>query len=286
MAIQHKQVLTALCFVVGTGFGAVSEAALYDRGNGLIYDDVLNVTWMQDANLFKTQASLDSNLVSKIINTISSVNDSYGAHTLSQSDFDSASGKMTWYGASAWADYIEFGGYNDWRLPSNPVIGYGFFDFNFYTYRNADPFYRELAYYSVLGQKANELTYMYGIELNNNYCPWCDFVVKNNVATLDGYGNVVASFVNVPVNSQQTSNSFWLKQEYPAGYFGDYRNGPNDPNEALIYNLYWRDLSLDLKNKLNYAWLVRDGDIAAVPLPATIWLFGLGFFSLLGMRKK
>ena len=28
----------------------VANATLWDRGAGLIYDDVLNVTWLQDAN--------------------------------------------------------------------------------------------------------------------------------------------------------------------------------------------------------------------------------------------
>ena len=31
-----------------------ANAALYDRGNGLIYDDVLDITWLQDANYAKT----------------------------------------------------------------------------------------------------------------------------------------------------------------------------------------------------------------------------------------
>ena len=29
-------------------------AALYDRGEGLIYDDVLDITWLQDANYAMT----------------------------------------------------------------------------------------------------------------------------------------------------------------------------------------------------------------------------------------
>jgi hypothetical protein len=28
-----------------------ANAALYDRGSGLIYDDVLDITWLADANL-------------------------------------------------------------------------------------------------------------------------------------------------------------------------------------------------------------------------------------------
>src|SRR3989344_5817518 len=43
----------ALCVTL-TASGA-AQAALVDRGGGLIYDDVLNITWLQDANLSLTQ---------------------------------------------------------------------------------------------------------------------------------------------------------------------------------------------------------------------------------------
>ncbi|MDP2823739.1 MAG: hypothetical protein Q8O52_13825, partial [Sulfuritalea sp.] len=33
----------------------VAQAALNDRGGGLIYDDVLNITWLADANYAATQ---------------------------------------------------------------------------------------------------------------------------------------------------------------------------------------------------------------------------------------
>ena len=36
-------------------WGGLAQAALHDRGNGLIYDDVLDVTWLQDANLAATE---------------------------------------------------------------------------------------------------------------------------------------------------------------------------------------------------------------------------------------
>lgn len=32
-------------------FDSESDAALIDRGGGLIYDDVLDITWLQDASL-------------------------------------------------------------------------------------------------------------------------------------------------------------------------------------------------------------------------------------------
>lgn len=56
-----------------------SQATLIDKGNGLIYDDDLNITWLQDANYF-------------------------GA-------------TMTWDEAYLWADNLVFQNYDDWRLP-------------------------------------------------------------------------------------------------------------------------------------------------------------------------
>jgi hypothetical protein len=45
MSTQIKLVLSAICVL----FAGTSNATLIDRGGGLIYDDVLNVTWMQNA---------------------------------------------------------------------------------------------------------------------------------------------------------------------------------------------------------------------------------------------
>ena len=85
--------LVACLFVV---ISSSSHAALYDRGNGLIYDDVLDITWMQDAN--------------------------YAQTTGSDSD-----GLMTWADANTWADQLSYGGFDDWRLASAgnaPAYGY------------------------------------------------------------------------------------------------------------------------------------------------------------------
>jgi len=35
-----------------------------------------------------------------------------------------------------------------------------------------------------------------------------------------------------------------------------------------------------------YSWAVHDGDVAAVPLPASLWLFGSGLLGLIGMAKR
>jgi len=62
-------------------------AGLIDKGGGLIYDNDLNITWLQDANYAMT------------------------------SGYD-ADGKMDWNSAKTWAENLNYQGYTDWRLPT------------------------------------------------------------------------------------------------------------------------------------------------------------------------
>lgn len=86
----------ALAAAVILGSGA-TEAALHDRGSGLLYDDVLDVTWLQDANYSKT------------------------------SGYD-ADGLMSWNAARSWADTLLYHDtvrnvdYADWRLAQNEPL--------------------------------------------------------------------------------------------------------------------------------------------------------------------
>ena len=75
-----------------------ANAALYDRGGGMIYDSELNITWLQDANYAKTQ------------------------HTATNGSQGAANGLMTWTAARTWAANLSYGGYNNWRLPSANLI--------------------------------------------------------------------------------------------------------------------------------------------------------------------
>jgi hypothetical protein len=82
-----------------------SDAALHDRGGGLIYDDILNVTWLQDANLASTQR--------------------FGIPVKGSSDTSfvfgiAPNGAMNYATASAWIEAmngISYLGHSDWRLP-------------------------------------------------------------------------------------------------------------------------------------------------------------------------
>jgi hypothetical protein len=109
----------------------VANAGLIDRGNGMIYDDVLDVTWLQNANL---------------------------AGTL-----------MNWSDSVAWADNLSHGGFDDWRLTKVydegnngcvwSVTGGTDCGYNVntsFTDGNGDTFFSELAYmfYENLGNVA------------------------------------------------------------------------------------------------------------------------------------
>jgi len=86
--------------LLAIGLSSAAQAALYDRGNGLIYDDVLNITWLQDANYAATQ---------------------YAATSGAEGDAD---GAMSWNDAQAWADGLNYQGHTNWRLPSiDPLNG-------------------------------------------------------------------------------------------------------------------------------------------------------------------
>jgi len=114
--IGFKQTAMVILLAVGIGFTVASGASLYDRGNGLIYDDVLDITWMQDANYAKTSGY-------------------------------SSDGRLLFLsGAELWAKNLTYGGFDDWRLPVIDVLNNSFsysgtdWGFNGTTHNN------ELAY--------------------------------------------------------------------------------------------------------------------------------------------
>ncbi|UCD34585.1 MAG: DUF1566 domain-containing protein [Nitrospiraceae bacterium] len=78
---MKKRTIIFVTLIMVLALGRMSESALHDRGNGLIYDDGLDITWMENAN--------------------------------------SADITMTWDDAMAWVDALLFQGYQDWRLPAS-----------------------------------------------------------------------------------------------------------------------------------------------------------------------
>lgn len=97
--MSYRKMATGM-LATGLLLSTAAQAALLDRGGGLIYDTTLNVTWLADANYAKTQ------------------------YTNSGGTLGYADGNMTWSEAVAWAanlsyfDSVRGVAYSDWRLPT------------------------------------------------------------------------------------------------------------------------------------------------------------------------
>ena len=93
-ASLRRRRLAALLAGAALAAAGTSQAALVNRGGGLIYDTVLDITWLADMNHAQTQY------------------DSTGGA------LGTANGKMEWLQANLWANDLVYGGYTDWRLPT------------------------------------------------------------------------------------------------------------------------------------------------------------------------
>ena len=174
-------------------FTTPTHATLWDRGGGLIYDDHLNITWLQDANYAKTSGYV-------------------------------AGGKMNWTGAMTWAANLVYGGYDDWRLPTTvdgPFVfawdGTGNAGFNITSSEMGYMYYTNLANKGYFNTNGN------GPQSGWNPTP--------NAIFIDGNGNTV-SFQNLQpddiywsstaysggVPNFQICACFFLFGNIPAGY--------------------------------------------------------------------
>lgn len=136
---MNKMKIRTAALVLAAALSGAAQAALHDRGSGLIYDDVLNVTWLQDAN--------------------------YGAGSSYDNGISATDGAMGWENAVAWVanlsyyDSVRKVTYEDWRLPTaSPVNGVSF-NYNFSFDGSTDQSYN-------LGS-SSELAHMFNVSLGN-----------------------------------------------------------------------------------------------------------------------
>lgn len=217
--------------LLALGLSTTAHATLIDRGNGMIYDSDQNLTWLQDANYAKT------------------------------SGYDS-DGKMTWNDAMAWADTLNYAGFNDWRLPTVIDKGNNGCDYSFSGGTdcgfNVDTSGSELAYlwYDILGNKG--------------------YYDTNGNAPQDGWGP----------NSKGADGVEFVNMEY--SYFTGTEYATNK-GLAWVFNPVTGLQSNAGKGGEIFAWAVRPGDVAAatdVPEPGSLLLLLAGIGGAIRSRRQ
>jgi len=258
MAFKSRSlIISAFLFT----FSLSAGAALFDRGGGLIYDDVLNVTWMQNTNpLFEPGVEVCPPQIAP------------------ECFFTGGSnGHVTFEAANSYVDTLEFYDavrdvtYDDWRLPTVLPINGVSLQFNntldgtsdqgnaLTTTDGTDGGWRDGA-----GIPVSELGYMFYVNL------------ANTAGDLTNTG----PFFNIEAEFSSSSINYWT---------GTLTQGLTD---AAYFNFKggFQGLTADTEASGNAdimaVWAVRDGDvISAVPVPAAVWLFGSGLIGLIGMAR-
>lgn len=219
------------CVVAGLGFKGAAHAELNDRGGGLLYDDVLKVTWLQDANWAKTS----------------------GYHP---------TGKMSWAEANKWVrnlvyrDSVRNVDHKGWRLPKvEPVDGKSF-NHQFRLEGITDEGYN-------ITSTNSEFSYMYYVNLKLNGWwtkdgkhPPTFGVMKSWTAVWNGQANVG------PVKNLQSDGYYCGSPDkpYPSPAVwsfvtaeGNQRDGLRRPDAAFVWPVHDGDLGAGGKNPATVA---------------------------------
>ncbi len=217
-----------LILSAGLLLSGTAQSALHDRGGGLLYDDVLNITWLQDANYAKT------------------------------SGYD-ADGRMDWRTAKAWAENliyfdsvrgVRYGGiyYSDWRLPQNAPVGTN------WSYVRSPDGSTDVGS-NITSEKA-ELAYMYYVNLALKGDRSPSNVLQSDFGIFRDGTHIGQADVGLVQNLQ--AHRYWYATP----------SAINPDGFAWGFDFGWGDQAVDYNHGADYfAWAVRDGDVAVVPEP-------------------
>ncbi|MEI7465014.1 MAG: DUF1566 domain-containing protein [Burkholderiales bacterium] len=243
IAVAMFSVATAQAALVGRDINGIAVAG--NAANSVfLYDDVLNVTWLRNANA-----------------GAGSVYDTVG------SGGTTTDGRMPWSNAVAWASSLNgtaaVGGTTGWRLPT--MIDTGTSGCN-YANVGTDCGYNvqtksgNLTQYQAGQTVYSEMAHLFYVTLGNQG------YYSTTGAFQPGYGlSNTGAFQNLQ------ANFYWSGLEYAPV-----------PSNAWGFDTYYGSQSYGVKTGSLYAVAVRSGDVApaVVPVPAALPLLLSGLAAL------
>lgn len=249
-----QAVIKAAALGAAISLSTASHATLFDRGSGLIYDSVLNVTWLQDANYAFTQR------YSKL----------------------QAGRFLTWFDALEWTDQLSYVDtvrgvtLTDWRLPNisplDPALG---FQLQVSTGGDQDDGYNVSAPGTkYAGSTASELPYMYFNNLGNtSRCPITGGFGACSTAGLQSYTLNAGPFINLEKVGYWTNSNASL---------------PFRDAWGLDLGHAWGLQGAFNREAPRIAWAVRNGDVLSpIPEPSTSAMWALALLAgVIGWRAK
>jgi len=163
-------------------------------------------------------------------------------------------GRMTWGGAMKWiaamnaANYL---GYNNWRLPNTTDMGKPGCNS---TLNGTDCGYNSIG---------SEMAHLYYSELGNL-----------GYASTTAYNQPGYGLVNKGPFTHFMASLYWSGPEYAL-----YDNA---------WNFNFADGYQNASGEMDrmFAFAVRSGQVATVPVPAAGWLFGSGLLGLIGVARR
>lgn len=251
---MHKKPLI-LALLTGIALSGVAQAALHDRGSGLIYDDVLNLTWLQDANYAATQYA----------NSVGTLGDSDGL--------------MNWTVANAWAanlvyhDSVRNVDYSDWRLPTmvdTGALGCNIANIGTDCGMNVQTVSGSTIY--------SEMAHMYFNNLG----------LKSYRSPTGAVQSDFGLFGNGTSGIQNNVGLIHNLQGYM--YWSNLGMATTNLSSAWTFDPYYGFQYGDPKTNEHFAWAVTFGDVAAAPVPEpetyALMLAGLGLVGWAAKRRR
>jgi hypothetical protein len=246
--MKQQKTLLAITLLASASITGIAHASLIDRGNGLLYDDVLNVTWLQDANYAHTSGYAGTGIT----------------------------GAMDWATAMTWAADLVYGGYSDWRLPTNTPVNGSSFNYTYSLDGSTDMG-------SNVTSPHSELAYMYHVNLG---LKGVSDTAGNDQSDFGIFGN--GTYNGVDRNSHGQNNVGLVSDLQNWAYWSDIDFSPS-PIDAWAFATYL-GIQVNQNKIINqyYAWAVRPGDVtvSSVPVPAAFWLFGSGLIALASFTRR